>query len=89
MKNETFILLAWEQGGCPMIHGLYFNTPENFNYVKQLVLEDVQESFEEVKEVPDWIQTIEELNDWYLDYNEGHDKFWRMEVITPKHAPTN
>ena len=89
MKKETFILLVWEQGGCPFIQGLYFNTPENFNYIKQLILEDIQESYEEITEVPEWVETIDDLNDWYLQYNEFHHKFWRMEVISPEHAPMN
>ena len=87
MSKENYVLLIWDEGGIPHVQGLYPNNNQTFNYLKALLLEDVQEWSEEVVSVPDTVTNVDELSDWYLDQTNGAEEFWRIKPISPQDAP--
>lgn len=87
MKKEQYVLVIWDEGGIPNIQGLYQNTEETFEYLKQLLLDDIQQWHPEVTIVPHDLETIEELRDWYDDLTELADEFWRIGEISPSETP--
>lgn len=87
MVNKNYILLIWDEGGIPHVQGLYPNNEQTFNYLKALLLEDVQEWNEEILSVPDVVTNVDELSDWYCDQTNDANEFWRVEPISPQDAP--
>lgn len=87
MSKENYVLLIWDEGGIPHVQGLYPNNEQTFAYVSSVLLKNVQEWDGVTVSIPDQIQSIETLTDWYYEQTEGADYFWRIEGITPQEAP--
>lgn len=87
MANEKYVLVVWEEGGLPNIDGLYPNNEATFNYLKQLLVNDIQQWTEEVVKAPGNCDTIAELYAWYSDQTQETDDYWRVTEISPMEAP--
>lgn len=87
MKKEQYVLVVWQHGGISEIEGLYPNNEETFEYVKELLLKDVQEWRPHVSKVPHDLETIQELKWWYHDLTESAEDYWTIDELSPEEAP--
>ena len=87
MTNEKYVLVVWNNGVIQEFQGLYPNNEETFEYVKQILLEDLQEGKPHITIVPHDLETIEELYTWYWYALGEATEFWSVAEVSPTHAP--
>lgn len=88
METGQYVLIVSECDGTAEIYGLHPNNEQTWSYIKQLLLNHVQEFDKNCLMVPEEIGTLDELVDWYNEEIGFSSSFFRVGYVTPEHAPT-
>lgn len=88
MTKENYLLLIWNQGGVPEVHGLYPDNTQTFEYIKSLFIQDVKDfTWEGGISLPENLDDESCVYNWYREQIEGADDYWQVSTLSPQDAP--